>query len=68
MDFSQLYSRGAFVKFLKDFLPTNFSLKEEELPSLSKSSLFENAVFLGKCKLDDYDLVILEVKNFISYT
>lgn len=63
MDFSQSYSRGTFVKFLKDFLPTNFSLKEEALPALSKTSLFEEVILLGKCKLDDYDLAVLEVKH-----
>ena len=64
-DFSKKYNREDFLEFLKDFLPNDLLLKEEEYKDESKVDLFGKIYKLGEVESLE-KISILEIEhNFI---
>tara|TARA_Y100000590_G_scaffold135293_1_gene154756 strand:+ start:3425 stop:6499 length:3075 start_codon:yes stop_codon:yes gene_type:complete len=61
-DFSKKYSRNNFIKYLKDFLPNDLSLKEEEYKDETKTDLCKKIYKLGEVVSLD-NLSILEIEH-----
>lgn len=62
MEFNKAYSRSEFIQFLKEFLPYDASLNQEEnIHFYNKMQFATSAVKLGKC--EDLDLKIFEIKH-----
>ncbi|MDB9743880.1 hypothetical protein OAB09_05350, partial [Pelagibacteraceae bacterium] len=61
-DFSKKYNREDFLEFLKDFLPDDLLLKEEEYKDESKVDLFGRIYKLGEVESLE-KISILEVEH-----
>ena len=61
-DFSKKYNREGFLEFLKNFLPNDLLLKEEEYKDESKVDLFGRIYKLGEVESLE-SLSIIEIEH-----